>query len=80
VERTGDTGEPCGVPTVKSKGSDVCPLNLRRTVRSSRKESEGLAPLDQFRCEAKVSEDVYQSFMVDIVEEALYVKEEKAGP
>jgi len=38
VERTGNIGEPCGVPTMKSKGSDVLPLNLSLTVRSFRKD------------------------------------------
>ena len=38
IERMGDTGEPCGVLTVKSNGSDVLPLNLRWTVWFLRKD------------------------------------------
>ena len=38
VEGTGDTGEPCGVPTIYSKGSDILPLNLSLTVWSFRKD------------------------------------------
>jgi hypothetical protein len=38
MDRTGNTGEPCGVPTLKSKGSNVRLLNLSVTVRSARKE------------------------------------------
>jgi hypothetical protein len=42
VDRTGETGEPCGVPTAKSNGSEARPLNLRRTVRFVRKDRHQL--------------------------------------
>ena len=42
IDRTGETGEPWGVPTVKIKGSDVLPLNLSLTVRSLRKDRHQL--------------------------------------
>ena len=38
MERTGESGESCGVPVVKSMGSYVLPLNLSLTVRSLRKD------------------------------------------
>src|SRR5260370_7981359 len=38
MDSTGETGEPCGVPTAKLKGSDEWPLKQSLTVRSCRKE------------------------------------------
>ena len=38
MERTGEIGEPWGVPTSETIGSDRMPLNLRRTLLSARKE------------------------------------------
>ena len=36
--RTGDTGDPWGVPTTKSKVSEISLLNLSLTMRSLRKD------------------------------------------
>src|SRR5260221_11954264 len=38
TKRTGDTGEPCGVPTLVAKGSDSKPLKRSWTVHSERKD------------------------------------------
>src|SRR5712675_2953455 len=38
MERMGDTGDPCGVPMLISKGSKSDLLNLRHTFWSSRKD------------------------------------------
>lgn len=37
-----------------------------------------MALVDQLRCKAKVFKYLYYSFIVDVVKEALYVKEEQA--
>src|SRR5258708_37618877 len=42
TDRTGEIGDPWGVPTVNSNGSDVLPLNWSLTVRSLRKEQHQL--------------------------------------
>src|SRR5712672_699477 len=38
VERTGEIGEPCGVPPSERNGSEVWLLNFRQTERSERKD------------------------------------------
>jgi hypothetical protein len=42
TERTGEIGDPWGVPTSESIGSESAPLNLRRTLLSARKDSHHL--------------------------------------
>src|SRR5258707_5735633 len=42
TDSTGETGDPWGVPTVKSNGSDVLPLNRSLTEWSLRKERHQL--------------------------------------
>ena len=55
ADRTGEIGEPCGVPTNDGKGSESPPLNFNLTDRSTRKDrvqltSSGANPMSSTSC------------------------------